>query len=88
MAEDRELQKYEYSVRAIADEASGSVDIAMLQKTLNMMAEEGWRLKSMLTDELGKQIPTGTGSYSYGTQATIEQVVLVFERPVQKYLDE
>lgn len=79
-----ELQKnsrYEYEVETLIDDASGSINTHVLKETLGKYAAEGWRLKSVFTDEIGKNSDSsGVGGVSSGTNATIEQVIMIFER--------
>lgn len=74
---------FEYTIISIQDENSGEVNTCYLNERINDMALDGWRLKTAFTNELGKNsssisILGGTG----GTNSTIEQNVLIFERYV------
>lgn len=73
--------KYEYKIITIDDTSSGSIDSARIQKILNQYSEEGWKLHSAFTNELGKNSSsTSIGHMGSGTNATIDQTVLIFER--------
>lgn len=83
---EQELQKnsrYEYSVETFVDNNSGGIDVDSLNRLLSEYASNGWRLKSVFTDEIGKNANSiGMGGFSAGINSTIEQVVLIFERCV------
>lgn len=76
---------YEYKVVTIQDDYDGNISGKRIQDTLNDYASLGWRLKSAITNELGKNefgvAVTGVGS---GTNATIDNTVLIFERRILK----
>lgn len=75
--------RYEYSVETIVDTDSGAVDTVALSNVLTQYASNGWRLKSVFTDEIGKNSNnSGVGGITSGTNATIEQVIMIFERCV------
>lgn len=80
---------YEYDVVNVFDNSSGDVNVYSISKTLEEHAEKGWRLVSTFTNEIGH-----TSSYSSisgmgsGTNATIDQVILVFERRIAKAKEE
>ena len=82
------LQKndiYEYDVVAIYDNQSGSVNVSELRNTLKRYADDGWRLVSMVINEVGHNSnSTGFGGVSSGTNATIDQNILVFERCIER----
>ena len=75
---------YEYDVVYVADEESGAVDVEKIALVLSYYAKEGWRLKSTFTNEVGKKTSlVGYGGVSSGTNATIEQTVMIFERRIE-----
>ena len=45
---------YEYKVINLIDKATGACDVGELEKILNEYAEKGWRVKSVISNELGK----------------------------------
>ena len=77
-------QDYEYTVDAVQDEWKGGADLSKLQEFLNKRAREGWRLVTAITNELGKNAMSVSG---FGVNATLDQTVLIFERPVVKKID-
>lgn len=75
---------YEYEVVSVTDDVSGVLDIKRLSTILKMYASEGWRLKTTITNEIGKNtIGVAIGSVGTGTNATIDQTVLIFERRIE-----
>ena len=77
--------QYEYDVVVINDNRDGSIDATQLEKELVQHSVFGWRLKNLLTNELGKSA-TGIGinGVSADTNATIDQLILIFERKISK----
>ena len=68
----------EYAVEVITDNASGGTNIQRLKNILRDYSAAGWKLKNLFTNELGVNSVSVGG---FGTNATIDQVVLIFERP-------
>ena len=69
---------------SVTDDVSGVLDIKRLSTILKMYASEGWRLKTTITNEIGKNtIGVAIGSVGTGTNATIDQTVLIFERRIE-----
>ena len=74
--------KYKYKVEIIADRGKGNVDKAALQNMLDWYSGSGWRLVSSFTNEVGKNASAGGyGGVSIGTNATMDETVLIFEKP-------
>lgn len=77
-------RKYQYTVDAIYDNRHGGTDVEALKRSLTRHGEQGYRLKEMITNELGKNSMTiGVGNYSSGVNSTQDQVVLVYEKLVE-----
>lgn len=75
---------YEYEVEVITDTNTGVLDVSLLKIILNKYALDGWRLKAVLSNEIGKVSSSlGIAGISAGTNATIEETVLIFERRKQ-----
>lgn len=73
--------KKQYAVEQIYDGRNGSVDTKQLSSVLNKYAANGWRLKSSFVNELGSNSTQArVGSFSSGTNSTIDQIVLIFEK--------
>ena len=70
-------KKYEYKICTIMDRGSGAVDLNALTETINKMASEGYRVKNVFTNELGKNSVSVAG---IGVNSTMDQVVIIFER--------
>ena len=76
---------YEYAVETIFDNRDGSANVNSLKAVLDRYAMEGWRLHSIISNELGKNSSSfGVGGISSGSNATIDQQVLIFERCIKK----
>ena len=72
---------YEYMVINVFDSNDGSCNINTLTTKLNELGRQGWHLKCSYANEMGKNSSSaGVGSFSAGTNATIEQNILIFER--------
>ena len=63
---------FEYDVVSVLDMEHGGVDVDRLNKVIASHASEGWRLISMLSNEVG-------------INATADQNILIFERCVHRY---
>lgn len=72
---------YEYKAINLIDETSGSVNIDWLNERLNALGRQGWHLRCAYANEIGRnESSAGMGGFSTGTNATIDQSVLIFER--------
>lgn len=67
----------DYQVEIIYDNSSGGTDIARLSSVLKRYSDLGWKLKSVFTNELGKNSVSVAG---VGINSTADQTVLIFER--------
>lgn len=48
-------------------------------------AMEGWKLHSVITNKIGKNISAvSIGVITGGTNATVDEIILIFERMVSK----
>lgn len=75
---------YEYEVVSITDDVTGAIDVKRLSAILKIYAIEGWRLKTTITNEIGKNsVGVAFGSVGSGTNATIDQTILIFERRIE-----
>ena len=75
---------YEYKVISLVDEDGGYIDIKQLTTNLNALGVEGWHLVSAYSNEIGHtSSSSGYGGYSTGTNATVDQNILIFERFVR-----
>ena len=72
---------YEYDVVTITDKSTGAMDIASLQNVLSERGKLGWRLVNSFTNEIGVNSSSFAG---YGTNATIDQTILIFERCIKR----
>lgn len=77
----RKNMKVEYAVETVRDRDSGGADETQLASVLSMYGERGWQLKFCFTDEVGVENHSATvGGITTGTNATINEIVLIFER--------
>lgn len=77
---------YEYEVVSIVDSKTGAIDVNLLKKTLQEYGMEGWRLVNSFTNEIGHNVSSlGVAGISTGTNATIDQTLLIFERCIKRY---
>ena len=72
---------WEYKVINISDDYSGSVNTNHIEILLNELGLAGWHLKCAYSNEIGKN-SSSSGAYGMtsGTNATIDQNILIFER--------
>ena len=89
LAQDSSLAKkleindlYEYDVVVIRDKPTGEIDTATLCYELKRRGQEGWRLVNTFTNELGFNAASIAG---FGSNATIEETILIFERCVKRF---
>lgn len=74
---------YEYEVESVVDSSTGGINKNSLKNLLTRYASNGWRLKFALTNELGvNRTSIGYGGMSAGTNSTIDETLLIFERKV------
>ena len=72
---------YEYKVLSLRDESSGCIDINSIYTQLNKLGRQGWHLRCAFTNEIGKESSSsGIGGFSTGTNASIDQNILILER--------
>ena len=78
---ERRGRKFEYAVETVRDRDNGGADETALNDVLSMYGEKGWKLKFCFTDEVGVESHSATvAGYTTGTNATINERVLIFER--------
>lgn len=81
----RSTPHYEYTVARVLDNRNGSTNQEKLQSVLTEYAMEGWKLHSVITNEIGKNISAvSIGGITGGTNATVDEIILIFERMVSK----
>lgn len=79
---------YEYDVVKVQDTRDGRIDEQLIMLLLMRKAEAGWRLVNTITNEIGvNQSSTGYGGISMGTNATIDETIMIFERCISRYKD-
>lgn len=79
---------FEYETYVLYDAKDGSTDVKKLTEVLNSYSQDGWRLIAMTNNELGKNsffINNLIAGLGVGSNATIDQTVLVFERCTSRY---
>lgn len=76
---------YEYDVVTITDKSNGAMDIVSLERVLSERGKLGWRLVNSFTNEIGiTSSSTSFAGYTSGTNATIDQTILIFERCIKR----
>lgn len=81
----RSAPHYEYTVARVLDNRNGSTNQEKLQSVLTEYAGDGWKLHSVITNELGKNSNSvGIGGMKSGTNASIDEILLIFERMVSR----
>ena len=76
---------YEYDVVTITDKSTGAMDVVSLRKVLSEHGKMGWRLVNSFTNEIGvNSSSTSFAGYTSGTNATIDQTILIFERCIKR----
>lgn len=76
-------KKYEYCTCVVYDKDTGSADIDQINAYIQRYAEDRWRVHSIFTNEIGKRSSSsGYGGISSGTNATIDETIILFERVV------
>lgn len=77
--------RYEYTTARIIDNADGSTNQMQLQSVLMEYANAGWKLHSVITNEIGKNVSSvSIGGFTGGTNATMDEVILIFERMISR----
>lgn len=72
-----------YTVEVIRDNWSGGTNCKELSNVLEKRSKMGWKLVNTFTNELGVNATSVTiGNHTAGTNSTIDQIVLIFERPM------
>ena len=72
-------------IARVLDNRDGSTNRTQLQSVLMEYAGDGWKLHSVITNELGENSNTvGIGGLKSGTNASIDEILLIFERMVSK----
>lgn len=77
--------RYEYTTARIIDNADGSTNQMQLQSVLMEYANAGWKLHSVITNEIGKNVSSvSIGGFTGSTNATMDEVILIFERMISR----
>ena len=71
----QQLPIYEYATEVISDARGGGANVAAMNAILKRYAQDGWKLHTAMTNEIGKNSETNT---------TVEQTILIFERMISK----
>ena len=81
---DADGKYYQYKTVVVKDKFMGQVNAPEIERVLNEMGYDGWRLVSSFTNEVGKNAGAlGIGDVAIGLNATMDETVLVFERVVK-----
>ncbi len=75
--------RYEYAVESVVD-SGGSTDTRKMSSLINSYAKQGWHVKTIFTNELGHNVSSvSVGMVGSGTNYTVDEVVIVFEKRVE-----
>lgn len=75
---------YEYDVVIINDLSNGQIDEEKMRRSLNKQADNGWRLHSVFTNEIGKSsVAMSIVGFGNEINSTIDQTILIFERCIK-----
>lgn len=77
---------YEYKVISILDE-KGHTNTNRIEKLMNQLGLEGWKLRTATTNEIGKNaVALGFEGLGFGVNSTVDETILYFERyvPLQR----
>ena len=75
---------YEYAVESIQDYSDGSANIPLIRMVISDYASKGWRLHKTMVNEIGRTSQSsGGGGITTGTNATIDETILIFERCIK-----
>nr|MDE5583947.1 hypothetical protein [Ruminococcus sp.] len=73
----------DYAVEIVSDNWRGGTDCKKLSHVLEKRSRMGWKLINTFTNELGVNATSITiGNHTAGTNSTIDQIVMIFERPM------
>lgn len=80
--------RYEYDMVIINDKNNGTVNYNDMKTTLMEYSSNGWRLHTIFTNEIGKESTSaGLGGFSSSTNATRNEIAMVFERCIRKEIE-
>ena len=72
-----------YDVDVINDTSTGEINEMALKRSLSQHSKNGWKVKSITTNELGRQEKGGSlGNISASINTTRSQIVIIYERPL------
>lgn len=74
---------YEYDIVSIPDLQSGESNTSIITSVITQHAQNGWRLHTIYTNEIGKTSQPQVFSFTT-INATIEQTIIIFERVIAK----
>lgn len=77
----RSAPHYEYTVARVLDNRNGSTNQEKLQSALTEYVMEGWKLYSVITNDISA---ISIGGITGSTNATVDEIILIFERMVSK----
>lgn len=80
--------RYEYDMVIINDKNNGTINYYNIKETLMEYSGDGWRLHTIFTNEIGKESTSaGFGGFSSSTNATRNEIVMIFERCIRKEIE-
>lgn len=79
-AKELGVSLYEYKVLSFIDSNTGLTNTGDIEGQLNILASEGWRIKGIVSNELGKNALSLLG---IGINGTVDQTIIVLERDIR-----
>ena len=75
---------YEYKIERVTDNSDGTSDIDQIKHIIERYSNKGWRLHTIYSNEIGKEsLVAGIGGFKGGTNATINETIIVLERLIR-----
>lgn len=73
----------DYDVDIIGDKLNGGTRETFLKISLDVHSAKGWKLKDIFTNEKGtNKLGLSVGKIAPGSDTTVDQIVLIYERPM------
>lgn len=80
MADSKVFNQYEYAIESITNSLSGKSQTEQMLEVIKKYTEEGWKVHTIYSNELGKN---AIGIMGVGINATQSEDIIIFERHVQ-----
>ena len=80
MADSKTLNSYEYAIESISNTFSGKTQKEEMLDVIKKYAQDGWRVHTIYSNELGRNVVAFMG---VGVNATQSEDIIIFERHIQ-----